>query len=39
VRLDEGVDRLLEADERMEDAVLEPSSGELGEEALDGIGP
>lgn len=34
VRLDEGVDCLLEVDEGVEDAVLEPSPGEFGEEAL-----
>ena len=39
VDVDEAVDRLLQVDERMEDAMLEPSSGELGEEALDGIQP
>jgi hypothetical protein len=39
VCLNEGVDRLLEVDERMEHAALEPPAGELGEEALDGIQP
>jgi len=39
VRLDKGVDRLLEVDDRMEHAVLEPPARELGKEALDGVQP
>ena len=36
---DEAVDGGLEVDDGVEDAVLEPASRELGEEALDGIEP
>ena len=36
---DEAIDSGLEIDEGMEDAVLEPPPGQLGEEALDGIEP
>jgi hypothetical protein len=39
VPLDEGVDRLLEVDQGAKDAVPEPASAELGEEALDGVEP
>lgn len=35
----EALDRGLEIDHRVEDAVLEPASGEFGEEPLDGIEP
>ena len=36
---DEAFDGGLEIDERSEDAPLEPSLGELGKEALDGVKP
>jgi len=39
VLLDEAVDGRLEIDEGVEDAVFEPSAGELGENAFDGIQP
>ena len=39
VLLDEAVDGRLEIDEGVEDAVFEPSAGELGEKAFDGIQP
>ena len=39
VLADETVDGGLEIDDGVEDAVLEPASGEFGEEALDGIEP
>jgi len=35
----EAIDRGLEIDERMEDAILEPPPGQFCEEALDGIKP
>ena len=35
----EAIDGGLEVDDRAEDAALQPSSGELGEEALDRIEP
>ena len=37
--VDEGVDGALQVDEGVEDAVLQPSSRELGEEAFDGVQP
>jgi hypothetical protein len=39
VLFDKVVDGRLEIDEGVEDAVFEPSAGELGEEAFDGIQP
>ena len=36
---EETVDGGLEGDDRMEDATLEASLGQLGEEALDGVEP
>jgi hypothetical protein len=39
VLVDEAVDGGLEIDDRAEDAVLQPTAGELGKEALDGVQP
>ena len=39
VFFDEAVDGGLEIDDGMKDAVLEPSAGQFGEEAFDGIEP
>jgi hypothetical protein len=39
ILFDEAVECRLEIDEGVEDAVFEPSAGELGEEAFDGIQP
>ena len=36
---DEAVDCSLKFDDRCEDAAFEPVPGELGKQALDGIGP
>ena len=39
VFLDEAIDGGLKVDDGAEDAALQPSSGQLGEEALDGVEP
>ena len=39
VHVDEGVDGVLQVDERVGNAALEPSAGKLGEEALNGVQP
>ena len=36
---DEAVDGSLQVDQRMEDAMLEPTPGQLGEETLDSVQP
>ena len=39
VLFDEAVDRGLQVDNGAKDAIFEPASGELGEEAFDGVQP